>query len=85
MKKVYRIYSLICAVALFVILQLESFAYLDPSVVTYLVQAIAGVVIALGAGIAFYFHKVKKKVNDKLGIDENRNKEVESDDIEFKE
>ena len=36
MKKVYRIYSLICAVALFVILQLESFAYLDPSVVTYL-------------------------------------------------
>ena len=59
--------------------------YIDPSVTTYLIQAIAGVVIAVGAGIAFYFHKVKKKVNDKLGLDENRNKEVESDDIEFKE
>lgn len=59
--------------------------YIDPSVTTYLIQAIAGVVIAVGAGIAFYFHKVKKKVNDKLGVDENRNKEVESDDIEFKD
>ncbi len=59
--------------------------YIDPSVTTYLIQAIAGVVIAVGAGIAIYFHKVKKKVNDKLGLDENRNKEVESDDIKFKE
>lgn len=59
--------------------------YIDPSVTTYLIQAIAGVVIAVGAGIAIYFHKVKKKVDDKLGLDENRNKEVESDDIEFKE
>jgi hypothetical protein len=59
--------------------------YIDPSVTTYLIQAIAGVVIAVGAGIAIYFHKVKKKVDDKLGLDENRNKEVESDEIEFKE
>ena len=59
--------------------------YIDPSVTTYLIQAIAGVVIAVGAGIAIYFHKVKKKVDDKLGLDENRNKEVESDDIEIKE
>ncbi len=59
--------------------------YIDPSVTTYLIQAVAGVVIAVGAGLAIYFHKAKKKVNDKLGIDENKGKEVESDDIEFKE
>ncbi|MBR3637424.1 MAG: hypothetical protein IKN45_05820 [Lachnospiraceae bacterium] len=59
--------------------------YIDPSVTTYLIQAVAGIVIAVGAGLAIYFRKAKKKVNDKLGIDENRNKEVESDDIVFNE
>lgn len=59
--------------------------YIDPSVTTYLIQAIAGIVIAVGAGLAIYFRKAKKKVSDKLGIDENKNKEVESDDIGFVE
>lgn len=56
-------------------------AYIDPSVTTYVIQAIAGIVVALGAAVGIYIRKVKKKVNDKLGIDENRNKEVESDEI----
>ena len=56
--------------------------YIDPSVVTYLIQAVAGVVIAVGAAVGIYFRKAKKKVNDKLGIDENKNKEVEADEIE---
>ena len=56
--------------------------YIDPSVVTYLIQAVAGVVIAVGAAVGIYFRKAKKKVNGKLGIDENKNKEVETDEIE---
>ena len=56
--------------------------YIDPSVATYLIQAVAGVVIAVGAAVGIYFRKAKKKVNDKLGIDENKNKEVETDEIE---
>ena len=48
---------------------------------TYVIQAVAGVVIAVGAVVGIYFRRAKKKVNEKLGIDENRNKEVESDDI----
>ena len=59
----------------------NAMAYIDPSVMTYLIQAIAGVVIAVGAVVGIYWRKDKKKVNEKLGIDENRNKEVESDDI----
>ena len=59
-------------------------AYIDPSVTTYLIQAVAGVVVAVGAVAAIYFRKAKKKINEKLGIDENRNKEVESDSIEVK-
>lgn len=55
--------------------------YLDPSVMTYAIQAIAGVVIAIGAAAGIYWRKAKKKVSDKLGIDENKNKEVEGDDI----
>ncbi|MBR3532825.1 MAG: hypothetical protein IKN80_02910 [Clostridiales bacterium] len=55
--------------------------YIDPSVMTYMIQAIAGIVIAVGAVAAVFIRKAKKKVSNKLGIDENRNKEVESDDI----
>ena len=55
--------------------------YLDPSVMTYAIQAIAGIVIAIGAVAGIYWRKAKKKVSDKLGIDENKNKEVEGDDI----
>lgn len=55
--------------------------YLDPSVMTYAIQAIAAVVIAIGAVAGIYWRKAKKKVSDKLGIDENKNKEVEGDDI----
>ncbi len=59
-------------------------AYIDPSVMTYAIQAVAGVIIAVGAFIGIYFRKAKKKINDKLGIDENKNKEVENDDIVVK-
>ena len=52
---------------------------------TYTIQAIAGVVIAVGAVAGIYWRKAKKKVNEKLGLDENRNKEVESDVLEIKE
>ena len=55
--------------------------YIDPSVMTYTIQIVAGIVIAIGAFITVYFRKAKKKVVNKLGIDENKNKEVESDEI----
>lgn len=56
-------------------------AYIDPSVMTYMIQAIVGIVIAAGVAIGIYFRRAKKKINQTLNIDENRNKEVESDDI----
>ncbi|MBQ1298665.1 hypothetical protein IJH72_00355 [Candidatus Saccharibacteria bacterium] len=60
---------------------LTIFGYIDPSVMTYAIQAGAGIIIAVGAFVGLYFRKAKKKVNKKLGIDENKNKEVESDEI----
>lgn len=58
-------------------------AYIDPSVLTYVIQAVAGIVIAVGAAVGIYWRRAKKKLDDKLGIDENAKKEVE-DDLEIK-
>lgn len=60
-------------------------AYIDPSVMTYAIQAIAGIAIAVGAALGIYFRKIKRNINKKLGVDENRNKEVETDEIIIKE
>ena len=66
-------------------LNLNVAGYIDPPVMTYAIQAIAGVIIAVGAFLGIYLRKAKKKLNNKLGIDENRNKEVETDDIVINE
>jgi len=68
-------------IAFYILLSVHVKAYIDPSVATYVIQIGAGVVIAVGALIGIYFRKTKKKISEKLGIDENKNKEVESDDI----
>ena len=55
-------------------------AYIDPSAVTYVIQAVAGVLIALGAAFTIFRHKIlaffkKSKKKD----------EKEEDTIEFKD
>jgi len=60
-------------------------AYLDPSVMTYAIQVIAGVVVAVGAAAGIMWRKAKRKMQDKLGIDENAKKEIEEDVVEFKD
>ena len=83
MKKTFALsYVALCAMLAF---GANACAYIDPSVMTYVIQAVAGIAIAVGAVAGVYFRKAKKKVNEKLGIDENRNKEVESDDITVEE
>lgn len=53
--------------------------YIDPSVMTYAIQAIAGAVIAIGAVVAVVWRKAKKKVAETLKIEERSNKEVEEE------
>ncbi len=78
----FAVYVSICCMLLF---GANGQAYIDPSVMTYVIQAVAGIVIAAGAVVGIYWRKAKRKINDKLGIDENRKKEVESDEIRVKE
>lgn len=56
-----------------------NFLYIDPSAMTYTIQVVAGIVVALGAGAGIFIKKFKKKMNIK-----SKNKEVESDDIFIK-
>lgn len=53
--------------------------YIDPSAVTVAVSSISGIVIAVGAVVAIWWTKAKKKAAEKLHIDANAHKEVEAD------
>lgn len=43
-----------------------SFAYLDGGALTYVIQIVAGAVIAGGTAITLYWHKLKKKVKNTI-------------------
>ena len=83
MKKALGLFSFAALTGLgaMLLFGVDGNAYIDPSVMTYMIQAIAGVVIAVGAGLGVYFRRARRKLNEKLNIEENQNKEVESDDI----
>ena len=53
--------------------------YIDPSAVSYIIPAIAGVAVVVGSWLYLHFRRAKSKVEKKLGIDENAGKEVEED------
>ncbi len=55
--------SLLCSVT--------AFAYIDPSAMTYMIQLIAGIAIAAGAGASYYFRKFRRGVS-KLGRKRDR-------------
>ena len=80
MKKLSKIAQVTFFAAAFAVLfSGTADAYIDPSVMNYAIQAVAGVVIAVGAAAGIYWRKAKKKVSDKLGLEEKTNKEVEED------
>lgn len=40
---------------------ITAFAYIDPSAMTYIIQLIAGIAIAAGAGASYYLRRFKRK------------------------
>lgn len=54
-------------------------AYIDAASMSMVFAAVAGVAVTIGTVVAVYFRRLKKNISDKLGIDENQNKEVEED------
>ncbi len=55
-----------------------AYAYVDPSVVTYAIQAVAGVAVALSAVIGVAWRKLRRFVFKVFHIDENAKKPCES-------
>lgn len=82
MKKHYgsALYLVAC---LLLMMTPTAHAYIDPSVTTFLIQAIGGVAIAVGAVVMIFWRRAKKKVSEKLGIDENAAKETEADVVVY--
>lgn len=75
-KMVMFIYFFGCFFTLFT---LHAQAYIDPSALTYVIQAVAGVLIALGAAFTIFRHKI-------FSFFKRRKKADESEDtIEFKD
>ena len=54
-----------------------AYAYVDPSVMTYTIQAVAGVAVALSAVAGVAFRRSRRAIFKLLNIDENRNKTVD--------
>ena len=69
----------LCAFVLSLAFAPCAFAYIDPSVMTYTIQAVAGVVVALSAVFGVAFRRGRKVLARVLDIDEDAKKEFESD------
>ena len=61
------------------VLTLPNALYIDPSAVTVAASSIGGIVIAVGAAVAIWWRRAKRKAAQALHIDENAHKEVEED------
>ncbi len=92
MKKSFGIFTFILFFVLGTLLfSVSASAYLDPSAVTFIVQAVAGIAIASVTAVGFYFKKLKrkfKKGDDNAPVDTisalELSKELEEfDDSEF--
>ena len=70
-------------VCLFFLCTIYVRAYIDPSVMTYAIQAIAGTAIALGAFVSVYWRKVKRIFVKELNINK-KSLNYESDDLYYK-
>ena len=66
--------------AMFVTMSNFAHAYIDPSATTYVIQAVGAAVIALGAVITVFRHKIKSFF--KKGSGEEQKKEIHFDDDE---
>lgn len=80
MRKLRLLFYTICMLFLF---EIPTFAYIDPSVMTYTIQAVAGVLISIGAVIGIVWRRTRSKAKKILNIDENSKKEIEDDVIEI--
>ena len=69
-------------VCFFFLFTIEAEAYIDPSVMTYAIQAIAGIAIALGTFFNIYWRRIRKKIGWN-GLFAAKYEITESDELYF--
>ena len=85
MKKGFVKLGGLCALVAMMMAAMMPFAsaYIDPSATTYLIQAIAGVAIAVSSVAVVFWRRAKNKVKEKSGIDFDKNKETEEEVVAY--
>ena len=58
-------------------------AYIDPSVMTYAIQATAGLVIASGTFLGILWRRLRKRLMGGRTVKESRYRQFESDEIKW--
>lgn len=76
-KRKWKKAGLFYFVFVFFLIPVSASAYIDPSVTSYAVQALAGVIVATGAFFAAYGRKTRKLIMRCLGIDDISSKPQE--------
>ena len=76
-KQRWKAAGLIYFMILFFLIPGQASAYIDPSVTSYAVQALAGVLVAAGAFFAAYGRKTRRMILKGLGIDDRAGKPQE--------
>lgn len=64
-----------------VMFTVTAFAYIDPSSVTFIVQVVAGIVVAAGAAVGFYWRRITRWFKKKFG----KNNEEDEGEYEYEE
>ena len=84
MKRVlYEVVRFVCFFStMFMMMSFYSQAYIDPSATTYVIQAVGAVVIALGAMLTVFRHKIIAFFKKGKGTEEK--KEIHFEDDETK-
>ena len=72
-------YFFVCGWYLFT---LPIHAYIDPSAVTYIIQAVAGALIALGAVFTIFRHKIFAFFKKNKKADESEKSSIEFKDVD---
>lgn len=79
-----RFMTIVYIICLSVIMTPVCYAYIDPATTSYLIQIIAGVVIALGTVVGIYWNKLKRLFKKKKGDAEEASVEMIKDRSEEK-
>jgi hypothetical protein len=64
-------------VCLSIILAQPVYAYIDPATTSYVIQIVAGIVIACGATIGIFWSRIKRKVKNR----KNKGEEISQEEL----